>query len=138
MSLCVVDSSFAACWLLPDEKSAAADELLAGHEAGDAEFIQPEQWFYELLNLIWVAKRRNRMGDEEVADAFKLLRRLNVRSHPLREAGVQERVWLLAQKHQLAIYDAAYLELAARFSATLYLNDEAMRIAAVAEGISTN
>jgi predicted nucleic acid-binding protein len=137
MSLCVVDSSFAASWILPDEKSSDADELLAEYEAGQADFAQPEQWFYELLNLLWVARRRNRLGDSEVADAFTLLQRINVRSYPLRDIAVQKRVWDLAQKHQLAIYDAAYLELALRLSAVLCVNDASLKSAALVEGLQT-
>jgi len=137
MSLCVVDSSFAACWLLPDERNADADRLLAEHEAGAAEFVVPELWHYELLNLIWVARRRNRLGETEVVDAFKLLRRVSVRTWPLSQVAVQDRVWDLARKHDIAVYDAAYLELALRFSAALYVNDQPLRKAAAAEGIET-
>lgn len=54
----VVDASLAGAWVLKDEQSEEAEELLAVIVEGREDLAVPDLWSYEVLNLLISAGRR--------------------------------------------------------------------------------
>lgn len=134
MSLCVLDASFTAQWLLEDEASSEGDAALAAIRRGGA--TVPALWPVEVTNLLGMAERRNRLTADEVMAAFDVLRSLPVNvlpSLPMGSAGV---VFELMRTHRLTAYDATYLELAMRLRLPLATKDRELIAAAPAAGVS--
>lgn len=126
----VLDASITACWILPDEQSAAADAILERlySEIGGV----PALWWYEVRNLLVVNERRGRLSTEA---SDRALRSLSLLSIDIDFEATGETVLDLARRHRLTFYDAAYLELALRKRVPLATFDEALRSAARAEGV---
>ena len=57
MKRVVVDASLAGAWLLPDEQSDAAAEILRQILDGRRELAVPDLWPYEMMNLLVSAGR---------------------------------------------------------------------------------
>jgi predicted nucleic acid-binding protein len=126
----VLDASVAGPWALADEPSEAANRIATRLLIEEA--IGPPLWWYEVRNLLVICERRGRI---EQADSDYFLARLD--KYPIRidPEIARDETLVLARKHQLTIYDAAYLELAIRSSASLATLDSALEAAARAEGI---
>jgi predicted nucleic acid-binding protein len=126
----VLDASVAGPWALADEPSEAANRIATRLLIEEA--IVPPLWWYEVRNLLVVCERRGRI---EQADSDYFLARLD--KYPIRidPEIARDETLVLARKHQLTIYDAAYLELAIRSSASLATLDSALEAAAIAEGV---
>jgi len=126
----VLDASVAGPWALADEPSEAANRIATRLLIEEA--IGPPLWWYEVRNLLVVCERRGRI---EQADSDYFLARLD--KYPIRidPEIARDETLVLARKHQLTIYDAAYLELAIRSSASLATLDSALEAAAIAEGV---
>lgn len=127
----VLDCSIALSWFFPDEKTAfteAALDLVAREECW-----VPAVWRLEFPNALLVAERRKRLTRDERLQVIDEAARLRLRV----DAAVPElrAISALAERHALSTYDAAYLELAARQSATLITLDKALGAAAAAAGI---
>lgn len=131
----VLDSSFALSWGLPDETSAHAQQFLKHLSQEDTLWI-PTLWWYEISNALVVAQRRRRLTE---ADRFRLLELFG--ELPLQTDGhltseTVGRLQALAHEHGLSAYDAAYLELAIRKSASLATLDRKLSTAARHVGIA--
>ena len=130
---CVLDSSVAIAWALPDETKAYRPWLLRlKTEIGAA----PAIWFPETSNSILMAQRRGRIDGDDVREALGLLAGLAVQ---LDEDGIAfswDRTFELARSQNLTVYDASYIELAMRKDLPLLTLDAAMRGAAERLGIA--
>jgi len=135
MTLCVADASFCGAWLLEDESSDAAEELLRFLEIGEADLVVPALWHYEMLNLLRSAHRRGRLDRDAVDAARGALGGLPLRGVDHPDATARERIHELAFRHDLSAYDAAYLELAQRLRVQIASFDKPLRAAAVAESV---
>ena len=128
----VVDASVALSWCFQDEQTPAGVALLDRVVAEGA--FAPQLWPLETLNGLLTAERRGRI------DAVLRRRLVNLlASFPISIDGeTSERAWIgtamLAERHGLTAYDAAYLELALRRSLPLATRDNALIAAANAEG----
>lgn len=120
MTTCVIDASIAACWCFRDEDDARADaayELLR-----DGSAVVPLHWWFELRNVLLIGERRRRVSQREIEQYLDRLSKLAIDIVELPASGA---VFLLARKHRLTFYDAAYLELAMRERVPLAtLNDD--------------
>lgn len=126
----VLDASVTACWLLPDEEHATADnvkELLLTERAQ-----VPSLWWFEIRNLLLIAERRNRIDRDWTATSLALLAAAPI---DLDDNAEDAALLDLARKHGLTCYDAAYLELALRRKLPLATLDAALAAAARAERI---
>jgi predicted nucleic acid-binding protein len=108
----VLDCSIALNWVMPDEISPFADEIL-DRVAVDGGIVPP-LFRIEVGNALLLAVRRKRITVETRRKAFD-----RIGSLPLEEDGQgSEHTWTdcvdLADKHGLSLYDATYLELAKR------------------------
>jgi predicted nucleic acid-binding protein len=129
----VVDPSVALAWLLPDEANVEAATVRQAIEGGAEAWI-PSHWWLELGNGLLMAEKRGRISANAVAQALSLVEALPFEEDEQTAEQVAVRTFALARKHQLTIYDAAYLELAQRRNATF---DAQLLNAATKEGLPT-
>lgn len=130
MSSLVLDASFTVSLLLEDELDPAG-RVATGSIREDGAFV-PQVWHYEVRNALLKAQRRGRLPDGGAVERVGALSSLTVVTdqEPDLDATLE-----LALKHQLAFYDALYLELARRRQLPLASLDAALVRAVRAEGL---
>lgn len=126
----VVDASVTASWMLPDEEDPLAEfvHALLVEEIALAPFI----WWFEIRNLLLFAERRQRLPR---AQTDRLLDTLKTYPISLDAAPREREVVEFARAYALTVYDASYVELAARSNLPLATLDSRMARAAEGEGI---
>jgi len=129
----VLDASVALSWCFEDEGGDYADDVLTALEAGEA--VVPSLWLLEVGNGLLVAERRGRLEAAEAQEARRLLGALPIAVEPGGRSAALEVTPLLARRHGLSAYDAAYLELAIRLGVPIASLDGALRSGAAAEGV---
>ena len=132
----VVDPSVALAWILPDETSDAANNIRTEIEKGASAWI-PAHWWLEIANGLLMAERRGRIAAEQVSQALSLLNSIPFEKDAETSAQIPTRTMALACKHNLTLYDAAYLELAQRRKARLATFDIQLLKAAAMEKVQT-
>jgi predicted nucleic acid-binding protein len=133
VTLCVLDSSAALGWMLPDEAGDAAAALLDAVETGGA--VVPSLWPLEIANALLMAERRQRLTAPEADEARGIVGGLPIQIEPMPVARAMHDITSLARSHGLTAYDASYLELAVRRALPLATQDAALRRAASACGV---
>lgn len=129
----VLDALVVMSWALHDETDARADAALALLAAKGAAATAPALWWFEVRNALLQSVRRNRLTETELK-AF-LLRLGDIPIEIMTPSG-EDAMFLLARRHRLTFYDAAYLELALREKAALATLDDALARAAATEGVA--
>jgi len=121
-------------FVFADEATAGTDEVL-DQLAGGSKALTAALWRWEVGNALLIAERRKRVTAAETNRHLTSLATLPVETD---ENGSYE-AWhaslVLGRKHQLTIYDAAYLELAIRRGLPLASLDADLRKAAKIEGV---
>jgi predicted nucleic acid-binding protein len=133
MSL-VLDSSVALAWVYSEETTPAIREVLNRVTSGGA--WVPSLWRLEVANILEIGVRRGRTDaafrDATLADLALLPIQTDVET--------DRQAWgatlILAARHKLTLYDAAYLEAALRRGLPLATLDGELRRAAAAEGVA--
>ncbi len=127
----ILDASIAACWAFQDEDDPIADLALERILTDEARV--PDPWWFEIRNILIVNERRGRLTGAAMAAFLNGLARLPITAdHAPREADVL----MLARRHRLSVYDAAYLELTRREGVPLATLDKDLARAARAEHLS--
>lgn len=126
----VLDASVTASWFLPETPHPHVD--IARRRIRTETAASPTIWWYETRNILVVAERRKRLTSAEVDLAWRRLLLLSVRL----ETPDAQISLVLARRHGLSFYDAAYVELALRSGLQIATRDKAMTKAALSEGIS--
>ena len=136
MTAFVLDASVAISWCFPGDPTENNDysrRMLALLETCDA--VVPEVWPLEVANNIFVSfNKRKRINERQVHEYMELLEALPIRIEPYN-------IWAtvalqsMSRRLNLAAYDVAYLNLAARLNLPLATFDKGLRKAAIAEGI---
>lgn len=128
----VIDASITIAWIATDERSAYAEAALAA--CGTDAAVVPLLWRWEIANALLVLERRSRLTDASAA-LERVLSELRVviaendsLAHRLREME-------LARRHELSIYDAAYLAAAKDEGLRLATLDDRLQSAADAEDV---
>jgi predicted nucleic acid-binding protein len=129
----VLDASVTLAWLLPDETSKMADELIGRLDKATA-FV-PAVWPLEIGNVLIIATRRGRMAQQEAHRLLDTLQILPVEVDQAPPGRMIERVIDMANEHGLTAYDAAYLELAERHDLPLATLDKRLAAAAKAQHV---
>jgi predicted nucleic acid-binding protein len=129
----VLDASVALSWCFEDEEDDYALSVLRALRESEA--IVPSLWPLELVNGLTTAERKRRIGAAEAARFLNAVKALPVVVEPLSREAAFGAVRLLAHKHRLSAYDAAYLDLAVRLGVPLATLDKPLRNAAAAEGL---
>ena len=115
MAAFILDASVAISWCFPgdpSEDTPYSRSILKRLAADDA--VVPEIWAFEIANSIFVSySRRKRITEQQIREYLDLLKALPIRVEP-------QSLWAnvdlesLARRRNLAVYDMAYLHLAAR------------------------
>lgn len=127
MSL-VLDASLALAWLFDDECTPAVDAVLVNVVAHGARV--PELWRLEVANALQMAVRRKRIDTTFRDQALQRLAALPIAIDPDTNHHAWASTLRLADSFDLTLYDAAYLELAQRYSLPLASLDRELRAAA--------
>ena len=128
----VIDASVMAAFLLRDEKYSGSARRIV-ERLDREELIVPRIFWYEVRNVLLKAKRNNRIGQR---DFEACLIQLTDEISPAEDVRNDEgRTLDLAQRHNLTVYDASYLETAIRRKASLATFDRDLADAASSERI---
>jgi predicted nucleic acid-binding protein len=130
----VVDASLSLQWYLKDEQERYyALAVLSGLR--DNEAIVPFLWTYEIGNALVVAHRRKRLDEAGIEQILESLRALPIIiDQPEPESALK--LPSLPLKHDLTVYDAAYLEMALRFDLPMATNDKSLKRAMANSGLN--
>ena len=132
----VADASIAMAWAVASQSSLETKELLDRVGVG-APFVVPILWPFEVANALLFLMRRKRMSPED----FARVRHDFAIAKPVIDDEGPRLAWKeiadLAEKFDLTIYDAAYLELAIRRRLPLASRDSALNNAARKCGVTT-
>ncbi len=129
----VLDASMALAWALPDEASNYTDAVLRLVAAGKA--WVPDLWPHEIANGLVMAQRRSRITAAQRALFIEELLKLPIEVAHTPTRAVLERQATLADRYDLTVYDAAYLDLALRRGLSLATQDKALAAAANEAGV---
>lgn len=133
MSL-VLDASLALSWYFEDERTPAADALL--DQVAEAGAVVPSLWRLGMANALQIAVRRNRIVPAFRDKALAELALTSIAVDPDTDNYAWTTSLHLADRFQLTLYDAAYLELAQRRTLPLATLDSAVRAGARMLGIA--
>ncbi|MDE0407628.1 MAG: type II toxin-antitoxin system VapC family toxin [Alphaproteobacteria bacterium] len=131
----VLDCSVAMAWVFPDESSEATDRL-RDSLVNDRAFV-PSLWPVEVGSVLLAATRRRRIGAGEWPVICASLDALPIEIEQVPTSCVWGPALALADRHDLSVYDATYLELALRMRLPLATLDRALAAAARAAGVET-
>lgn len=130
----VLDASLALAWLLPGEDRAEEADVIIEKVVAEGAFA-PALWWSDMGNGLLVALRRNRIDDDDLAEALQRLAMLPV----VLDTESVGRGWTealsLARWHGLTLYDAIYLDLAKRRGMPLASFDRSLRRCAADDGV---
>ena len=131
----VIDASAAAPWFIPEERSAATDQMYAEVFASPGQFRAPSLWIWETSNMLLAAFRRRQLTQDDFDSGLALLHACPIEFDPSPNLHYRSQVVRLAHTHSLSFYDACYLELALRLNGQLASLDRALVQAAKNCGI---
>ncbi len=126
----VLDASTTLAWVFYDEDQHSA--VLALERIRTDKAHVPSLWWYEVRNALVVNERRHRLTEADTASFLRELSLLDLTMDPLPN---EKRVLDLSRRHNLTVYDAAYLELAERKELPLSTLDVNLSRAARLEGV---
>jgi predicted nucleic acid-binding protein len=130
----VLDASLALQWFLTDEADRKYGlSVLASLSSKRA--VVPTLWFYEVGNGLLMACRRKRIAVDQIHGFLTRLKSLPIEAARQNPTEILE-LPIVAEKHNLTNYDAAYLALAMRFRLPLATTDADLRRAAAAAGVA--
>jgi predicted nucleic acid-binding protein len=132
---CVIDADSVLCWCFEDEASDAADALLVSLAAAGA--AVPALWHLQVAQLLLSAGRQQLMTEARAAGFMALLDTLPIETDAASADRARREVLHVARETGLAMFDAAYLELAMRRRIPLATRDSGLRQAAHAVGVAT-
>ena len=121
----VIDASLAIAWLLQEPELMAAPDVY--ETLPEQTIVVPSHWPIEVASALQVNVRRGRISldtFDEITARLALLQPTVDVAIPLDEVDVLTR---FALDQKLTVYDAAYIQLAARYDAALATLDGAMR-----------
>lgn len=117
----------------PDETGPSAEAIGLAAERGG---VVPPHWPLEIANSFRMAIRRKRFEEPIWRSAVASLGQYDIEIEPVDLATLWTRCFDLAGRHGLTLYDAAYLELAARRALPLLTLDARLRAAAGTAGVA--
>lgn len=130
----VLDCSVAMAWCFQDEADSYSRAVLASLSTDAA--VVPALWPLEVVNVLAVAARRNRLSLAEASRFLELLCGLPLEVDGAPAVGEIGALFGLAREHKLSGYDAVYLQLAMRERLPLATRDTALSAAAKTAGVA--
>jgi len=129
----IIDCSITMAWCFADEatvETARVQDRLVTEAA-----LAPSHWFLEVVNVLVMAERRQRISAADATNFLQLLSTLDIQTDQETSARAFDHLPPLCRNHGLSSYDAAYLELALRRQLPLASLDDDLRQAATSLGI---
>ncbi|MDB5438739.1 MAG: hypothetical protein JWM33_1166 [Caulobacteraceae bacterium] len=133
MSAFVIHPSVLIAWLASNERTSQTDSLLDMAEAKGA--LAPSLWRYEAANLLSMLRRRRQASEAVVDEMATALPRLRIAVDSETDPRLFGPIYALSVRRNISVYDAAYLDLAARRGLPLATLDHELRKAAHDEGV---
>jgi predicted nucleic acid-binding protein len=130
----VLDASLTLSWFFKDERTPGTDAVLT--EVTENGATVPALWRLEVANALQMAVRRKRIDAAFRDSALTQLSRLSIPADPDTDAHAWTTILQLADRFELTLYDAAYLELAQRRRLPFATLDRELRDAAATLGIT--
>ena len=131
LSAFVLDCSVTISWFMPDESS---DFNFLNQVVNDGAIV-PSLWSLEVGNVLLMAERKMRITLEQRQKALHILTELPI----IFDTMTANYAWIetmeLAERYNLTIYDASYLELSLRRSLPLATFDNSLKKAAELSGV---
>ena len=121
--------------LLEDEQSLLALDLATLSRKAPTIYV-PAHWWVELTNGLLRAERRKRTVGANISEAFNFAEGFPVTIDDETSFRCPRQTIQLARRHNLSVYDAAYLELAIRRESALATLDGALARAAKSAGVA--
>ncbi len=131
----VLDCSMAMAWVFPDEASEVTARL-RDSLIDDRAFV-PSLWPVEVGSVLLAAAHRGRISADDWTEICASLGALPIEIEPVSTVRVWEGALALADRYDLSIYDATYLELALRMRLPLATLDAELAAAARSAGVDT-
>lgn len=130
----VIDASLALSWLFEDEQTVQGMRLLdqVAHSAA----LVPSLWRLETANALQTALKRRRCNSAFRDLALLRLGELAIEVDFETDAHAWTTTLHLSERHNITVYDAAYLELALRRGVPLATRDQDLAKAAVDSGVT--
>jgi predicted nucleic acid-binding protein len=132
----ILDASMALSWLLkrndPVESARSGQAMALVRDAGAT---VPALWYPEVANALLLAERQRVITAEQTTDFLSSLSLWEIMQDIVHPALSQAQVTHLGRAYKLTAYDATYMELAMRRSATLATFDRKLADAARAAGV---
>jgi predicted nucleic acid-binding protein len=129
----IIDCSITMAWCFADEATAETAEVQDRLIAEAA--LVPSHWFLEVLNVLVMAEKRQRIAAADANNFLHLLAALDIQTDHETSARAFDHLPPLCRSHGLTSYDAAYLDLAVRRRLPLASLDDNLRQAAIGLGI---
>ena len=133
MSPIILDCSVTASWFIPDEFSKSSFNIRDKIRERGA--IVPTIWSLEVGNVLLISERRKRITKEQRQKALYILKDLPIKTDELTFKNAWFEIIELAEKYNLTLYDACYLELVLRYNSILATFDNNLKQAAKLAGI---
>ena len=133
MSL-VLDASLALAWYFEDEATAATEAVLG--RVVEAGAVVPGIWRFELGNGLLTAVRRGRISGTYRDQSLAELSSMRIETDSETNVHAWSMTLRLAERHELTLYDASYLELALRRGFPLATLDSKLRRAGETIGLT--
>jgi predicted nucleic acid-binding protein len=130
----VLDASLALAWYFQDEATPATDIVL--DRVAQTGAVVPALWRLEFANGLQNAVRRGRITAAYRDDSLAALGQMRIETDTETDVHAWSATLRLAEKHELTLYDAAYLELAQRRRLPLATLDLELRRAADNLGVA--
>jgi predicted nucleic acid-binding protein len=130
----VLDSSATLAWIYSDETTDPIRRLFDA--VADEGAVVPALWRLEIANSLTVAVRRGRIDANFRRAVLSDLALLDITTDDHTDVHAWGETLSVADRFQLTVYDAAYLELAQRRNLPLATLDRELRVAAKSLGLN--
>ncbi len=127
----VLDNSVAMRWCFKDGSDSDliyAEKVL--DRLSDTIFLVPNLWHLEAANVVARAQKRQWLTTKKMHEFLELVVQLPLKVDLETAKKAMTEIFMLANNHNLSVYDAAYLELALRHHVPLATLDADLRKAA--------
>jgi predicted nucleic acid-binding protein len=131
--LFVLDNSVVMSWCFEDESNNYADSVL--EKLTTAQAIVPAIWALEVVNVLLVAERRDRIKQSDSTSFLTLLMQLPIEIKQDMHCAAMSELLFLGRSHNLSSYDLAYLNLALHNGCPLATMDQKLIEAAEDTGV---
>jgi predicted nucleic acid-binding protein len=131
----ILDSTVTLAWCFSDEATGHTESFLNRLSSVTDTAVVPALWLYEVVNVVTLAARKRRITQLHATQFLQSLSDLPIEVDYPSTTLLFKAAPLLAERHRLTGYDAAYLELAIRLGLPMATLDQELIQASNATGV---